>query len=65
MSNLNKALYDARIYAEAIGTYRTGILTMIYKRVCFDQLAGRTCEHADCYALMQLAKDITNGNTDL
>lgn len=65
MTKLNKALYDARIYAEAIGTYRAGVLTMIYKRVCFDQLAGRTCEHADCYALMQLAKDLQNADSNL
>jgi hypothetical protein len=65
VTNLNKALYDAKIYAEALATLRESIVKTIYKRVCFDQLAGVTCEHADCYALMQLAKDISNGDTNL
>jgi hypothetical protein len=65
VTNLNKALYDARIYAEALAKFKDSIVKTIYTRVCFDQLAGVTCDHADCYALMQLAKDISNGDTNL
>jgi hypothetical protein len=40
---------------------RERINNMIQVRICFDQKIERECEHASCYAMLELADVITKG----
>ena len=44
----------------AIAGERDKIVTLLAKRICFDNLAGKMCEHSACYELADLIVRINN-----